>query len=426
MQKSIVAATTISTVLAFTGAATAETDEEMLRRLDAQQQQLDAQARQLEEYRAFLEQQQQQINALRASISATGASAAGAAAGAGAATGVAAGAAAGSATAAAAQTGADDQAARAEAQRRATESDRPPEVAVYADRGGVLLRRGEFVLEPAIEYQQTSSLRTSVAGFSVLPAIIIGSFDIEDVDRNSLTATLTGRAGITDRLEGELRVPFVYRNDTITDASFGSSAEGDIQTIDISDAGIGDIEAALHYQINDGEDGWPFFVGNLRYKAPTGKGPFDVDVDEDGIPTELATGTGFHGIEPSITAIYPTDPAVLFGNLGYTFNLPEDVSGIGNVDPGDVISFSAGVGFALNEELSLSLSYDHDWVLPTSFPGGDDNNVQVGRVILGGSYSINDRMSLNMDVGIGATDDASDLSVGLRLPIKFSEDDLTQ
>src|SRR3546814_3241619 len=60
-------------------------------------------------------------------------------------------------------------------------------------------------------------------------------------------------------------------------------------------------ELALHYQINSGLDDWPIFIGNLRYKSPSGEGPFDVDRDANGLESELATGSGFHGIEPSVT-----------------------------------------------------------------------------------------------------------------------------
>src|SRR3546814_3695635 len=78
-------------------------------------------------------------------------------------------------------------------------------------------------------------------------------------------------------------------------------------------------------QINSGLDDWPIFIGNLRYKSPSGEGPFDVDRDANGLESELATGSGFHGIEPSVTILYPNDPAVFFANFGYFFHLPEDV-----------------------------------------------------------------------------------------------------
>src|SRR3546814_11457716 len=87
-------------------------------------------------------------------------------------------------------------------------------------------------------------------------------------------------------------------------------------TQEVDGDGIGDVELALHYQINSGLDDWPIFIGNLRYKSPSGEGPFDVDRDANGLESELATGSGFHGIEPSVTILSPNDPAVFFANFG--------------------------------------------------------------------------------------------------------------
>lgn len=59
-------------------------------------------------------------------------------------------------------------------------------------------------------------------------------------------------------------------------------------------------------------------------------------------------------MSPSVTAILPSDPAVLFGTLGYTGNFARNVDTIippviiERVDPGDSVSASVGIGVALN------------------------------------------------------------------------------
>lgn len=303
--------------------------------------------------------------------------------------------------------------------------DRPPEVPILSDKGGVLLRQGEIVIEPSFEYTNTQLAQTEIVGFAVLPAILIGSFGIEEVDRESITSTLTTRVGITDRLEGEVKVPGVYRKDRATDTSLSGGVSGDVDTNTLHGFGLGDIEAGLHYQINDGQENWPFFVGNLRYKSTTGLSPFDVDVDADGEPEELPTGTGFHAAEASVTIIKPTDPAVIFGNVGYTYNFERSISSVGDVDPGDVIKGSLGVGFALNEAISLSMAYDHNWVRPTEVDGNETgDSLQIGRMLFGGSYRLNDMISFNVTFGVGVTDDAPDITAGVRVPIRFNVDDL--
>src|SRR3546814_10184716 len=97
-------------------------------------------------------------------------------------------------------------------------------------------------------------------------------------------------------------------------------------------------------------------------------GPFDVDRDANGLESWLATGSGFPGSEPSVTILYPNDPAVFFANFGYFFHLPEDVDKtfndqtIGEVDPGDAFRLSFGMAYSINERSSFTLGYKHDFI----------------------------------------------------------------
>jgi hypothetical protein len=177
-----------------------------------------------------------------------------------------------------------------------------------------------------------------------------------------------------------------------------------------------------------------YLVGNLRVKTPTGRGPFDVNRDANGLETELATGSGFWGIEPSVTAIYPSDPVVFFGNVGYLWNLGRDVNErigdtvIEHVNPGDSIRMSVGMGVSLNERTSASAGYQHDYVFKTKtdFRGGDgarlaaeSDSLQIGSAFLGASYRLSDRVGVNATFQIGATSDAPDMQATLRIPISF-------
>lgn len=307
-------------------------------------------------------------------------------------------------------------------------NDKPPEIVVLAERGGVLTPKGTLILEPTIDYSKSTSNRLNFRGISIVDGFLIGVIEASDADRDTITSQLTARYGITNRLEVSVNVPYVYRNDRTTSLVGGSG--GSTVTNSTSGDGLGDVEVAAHYQINDGTNDWPFFIANLRYKSTTGTGPFDISRDGSGVPTELATGSGFQAVEPSLTVIYPTDPAVLFANIGYLVNLPSNVNStvgsalIGNVDPGDSIGLSFGVGFALNEKLSLNLGYQHDFVLETvTETNGVDvnsNTLSVGSFLFGGSYRLSDLVSLNLTVQIGATTDAPDSRIILRVPVRFN------
>jgi hypothetical protein len=318
---------------------------------------------------------------------------------------------------------------------------------VVTDQSGVLSDRGELVLEPSLRFTHSTSNRAFVTGIEIQDLVTIGLISIDEADRDSVEAALTGRYGITDRFEVETRVPFLFRSEDITQSfvtqpgqpSFSSSNSGD---------GLGDVEVAAHYQITDAP---VFTVANIRLYTPTGKGPFDVDLDNLGRPTELATGSGFWGIQPSITAIVPSDPVVFFGTFGYTLNIPDDIdettfirdtptalsidTTIGEVDPGDSINISLGMGLSLNEKTSFSLGFKYDYIFPTTeqITQIDNNNpannligasvetdpLHAASLLAGWAYQINETVGVNVNFEAGLTDDANDFSVRLGVPFRF-------
>jgi|LNAQ01.1.fsa_nt_gb hypothetical protein len=299
------------------------------------------------------------------------------------------------------------------------EEKRRPEITAISDVGGVLTPRGKFVVEPQIEYSHSSTRRFFFSGVEIVDAVLIGAIEAADADRDTLTGALAARYGITNRLEADIRVPYVYRDDTERDPIEGErhGATGN---------GIGDIELGLHYQMNSGLNGWPFFIANLRAKSATGKGPFDVDYDIQGQQEDLPTGSGFYSVEPSLTIIYPTDPVVLFGNVGYTMTLADNVdktiagTQFERVDPGDVIKFAFGMGIGLNRAISMSLGYEHNTVLSTatrtSAETVDSDRLQIGSFLMGFSLRLSPSKSVNVNLAIGATTDAPDVQLTFRTP----------
>ncbi|WP_245904667.1 transporter [Billgrantia lactosivorans] len=306
-----------------------------------------------------------------------------------------------------------------------------PEVQAIADIGGVLTPRGRLVLEPSLQYSHSGVNRLTFRGVEILSTLLIGVFSAEEAERDIWTASLTGRLGVTDRLEMELKVPYVYRDDTVraTVPTVGNDSF-DIDR-DLSGNGLGDIEVTARYQLNRGHNGWPFFVGNLRYKSVTGDGPFDIARDADGIEQELATGSGFHAIEPSVTALFPSDPAVFFANLGYLYNMSDDVNSritdeirIGEVDPGDAVRLSFGMAYAINPRASFTLGFKNDFIAKTKTEYFDDDarttqssrSLNVGSLLLGWSYQLNQDVSVNLGLELGVTDDAPNTVLTLRVP----------
>ena len=332
--------------------------------------------------------------------------------------------------------------ATAAAQQPATVGESRPErvqqVAQIFEQPGVLTPAGQFSFETGIQYSYSSSNRVSLVGYTIIPAITIGLIDVREVRRNSTVANFTGRWGVTNRMELEAKVPLVYRSDDQLTRPLNLGAGRD-ELFNSTGQGIGDVEATARYQFNDTSVDKPVYIGSLRFKSRTGKDPFEVLTDTTQAPelitnrieTELPTGSGFYTIQPGLTVLYPTDPAVFFGGLNYQFNLSrsgvtanttQGQIDVGDVDPGDVFGFNFGMGLALNEKSSVSLGYDGASVAKTKINGQDAINtsrIQLGTLLLGYSQRLTPSTSLGLTVGVGVTRDTPDVTLGLRLPISF-------
>lgn len=326
---------------------------------------------------------------------------------------------------------------------------RPPEVAPIFQQPGVLTPKGKLIIEPAYQFGYSSVDRVALVGYTVIPAILIGLIDARQVKNTTQIGWLTARYGITNRMEVELRVPYVYAHqDTVsreiftgaaTDKAFGSSGHG-----------LGDIEATLRYQLNVGGPDKAFYVGWLRVKSRTGTDPFQVTTDciqrcvenvinevdlsatGTGLPLQQPTGSGFWSIQPGVTWLYPTDPVVFFGNLSYLYNVPRDnvsrkillggTEQLGKVKEGGVADVSIGMGLSLNEKASLSIGYDQSFVGLTKQNGqtvpGSVKTV-LGTLLIGGSWRFSDKRTLNFTLGVGVTRDTPDVTVTVRMPMLF-------
>lgn len=297
------------------------------------------------------------------------------------------------------------------------------DVATVFAQPSILTQPGTFVFEPSLQYSFSSSNRVSVIGFSVLNAVIIGGFDISSARRSTWVGSLGGRYGLTDRLEVEARIPFLYRTDDTLTRDFNVVPSVSETLFGAEGKGLGDIEVAGRYQLNRPKGDDPFYIAGLRFKTRTGKDQFEIPVPLGNPPSELPTGSGFYSLQPSLSAVLPADPAVFFGGINYILNIKRDVGGtVGEVDPGDSVGLNFGMGLSLNEKSSFSLGYEHTWVDKTTQNGSTSSTamaVQLGTLQAGYAYRLSKRTNLSLSIGAGLTEDTPDTTVTLRVPIKF-------
>jgi hypothetical protein len=314
-------------------------------------------------------------------------------------------------------------------------------IAPLFEQPGVLTPRGRFVIEPSLQYAYSSSNQVSLVGYTVIPSLLIGLVDVRQVKQNTVTAALTGRYGVTNRLELEARVPYVYRyNSTVSREIFTGTASDNV--FDTRGKSIGDVEVTARYQLNDGGGALPYLIGSLRFKSRTGKDPFEVITDcatrcignatGSGLPLDLPTGSGFYTLQPGITWLLPSDPVVFFGSFSYAFNFKRSgvsrtVQGgqqefLGDVKAGNIFGMNFGMGLALNDKSSFSLGVDMNSIGKTrqngvALPGSV--RTTLATLVLGYSYRLSPTRTVNISVGAGLTRDTPDFTLTARIPMSF-------
>jgi hypothetical protein len=305
--------------------------------------------------------------------------------------------------------------------------DAPAATAQIFEEPTALTPRGKFVFETATQYVHSTNNQVALVGYTVLPALTIGLIDIQRIESNLTDVALTARYGLAQRLELEVKAPYIFAN-TTTQTRPLATASVTNSFFDSSGSGIGDVEVAMRAQLNRFRGDNVVWIGSLRYKTRTGTDVFQEPVDSTtGLQTRLATGSGFNAIQPGFTFLLPSDPAVFFGGAAYTRSFARDVGfGFGRVEPGGILDLNMGMGLALNDRASFSVGYQHSVVDQTSQPVpatgralARTGTLQLGTLRFGVAYGLTEHLNLNTTIGIGVTRDSPDLEATIRLPYRF-------
>ncbi|MDN6320271.1 MAG: transporter [Marinobacter sp.] len=305
---------------------------------------------------------------------------------------------------------------------------------ITSDRG-IVTHPGRFTIEPSVSLAHSNATQVAVEGYTVIPALLVGLINISEVQRDIFVGALSLKYGFTSRFEAAVRAPYLNIQEDLRERRAFKGTPVDTLR-ESSGEGLGDVELSMRYQLNDGLDGWPYIIGSFRAKAPTGDSPYDVGQrvikDSSGNPIgieleERPTGSGFWSFEPGVSFIYPSDPAVLYGNLSYVYTLKDD-KGYENgntINPGDVIRFGFGMGFAFNQRTSFSLGYDHSVIRKSTYERDIDlfaanfDSIQIGSLSFGLSQRLSSNVALSLTVSVGVTENAPNSEITLKLPISL-------
>ena len=177
------------------------------------------------------------------------------------------------------------------------------------------------------------------------------------ITSRSASANFLMRYGLAEDLEFDFAVPFVYTELASDIGAFDQLRVANWNTATTtvfpaftreSSVGLGDIDWALRYAAIHEKGAIPEVTLNVFAKSDTG--------DED-----RGLGTGHWNVGTGVSLVKTIDPVVFFGSLGYTWALEEEDVDLGrsisgDVDPGDHILYSIGMGFSLNDRVSLSMA----------------------------------------------------------------------
>jgi hypothetical protein len=294
-----------------------------------------------------------------------------------------------------------------QAQEEDEAARREREKALVVQEHAPLFER-KFTVDTGFSYSYYDRRQLALSGFLALDAIFLGTINLDQTKASVYTWDVTGRYGLTERINLEANIPWVYRNSRFVSGGAGGASTS-LSEVTISDSGIGDASVAGYYQLVKESARWPDIVASLRVRAPTGRDPFglkliapDGDNNNLNVPEALPTGQGVWSATMGLSFLRTYDPVILFGNIGYTYNKSEtfdDISPVlGQVQPGKValgnpFQLSGGMAIALNDRSAISFSISSAMAGKTRTKGAD-----------GGAYSPIPGSSSNTSTfNIGAT-----------------------
>ena len=286
------------------------------------------------------------------------------------------------------------------------------EILETSGRQYTLLGKGETELDYSFNYGYSASEGISLeeAG-SPLPELFV---NLTHVKQHTFSHSLALNYGILDNLSLNLSVPFSYKYESV-------------QGIDGS--GLGDISFSLQWQPVKAGGGKPSVVCFATFGTKTGTSPYEVNPED-----EFSTGSGHNSIGAGVSISKAMDPLVPFGTVGYTKGFDEaglsykfEEFTLKKVEPGDAISLSMGIGYALSYNVSFNLQYQQSYTFESDLvysSGGEfypasGNTTNAALISIGTGWRLSDKTSLYVNVGFGLTPDTQDFSLGVRWPLEI-------
>lgn len=232
---------------------------------------------------------------------------------------------------------------------------------------------------------------------------------VQENASHALTNTFTAQYGLRDNLTLSASLPLVAKSDLLKDATA---------------AGLGDISLGARWEP------FPLKAGRLplilfaNLSTKTGDSPYEINPVKD-----LSTGKGYYSAGIGASTRKYIDPVVLFASASANYGFKEsDLNQkrggriIEEFEPGISGGFAFGFAYSFNYDVSMTMSYQQSFNTGSEFfyEGGEsyspaDQTSSTLAISLG--VRVSPETIVNGTVGIGLTEDAPDVSLGLSFPL---------
>ncbi len=266
----------------------------------------------------------------------------------------------------------------------------------------VLLRKGTIGLQYSLNYAYYSG-------------DVISGTTVESRVNHNLTNTITLLYGLQNNLTLYANIPLDYKYNAVGTASSQETTN------------LGDV--SLGFQIQPFKAGGylPTTIFSFSASIPTGTSPYEIDTNNS-----ISTGAGIYSFSGGVSLSKVLDPLVAFGNLTYTYNLPENglsqtwpTGGtLTRVDLGSSIGWALGFGYALSYQASLNISTQFAYAFNNKYTVNGSSVYESGSYLssifnVGTGWRLSPTRSLNVTLGIGLTVNDPDVSLTFMVPFEF-------
>lgn len=182
-----------------------------------------------------------------------------------------------------------------------------------------------------------------------------------DVRHRSLFVPLAFRYGLNECTQLFLNVPLGW-----SDTEFATFLGDDSQ----SEGGIGDLSFGVTRLLSQNSRAGRSIIGTVRASAPTGNSANPL------VFTSAGTGNGVWRLGGDLLHVQNLDPVIMFYGVGYTYSFEEEFSGF-DVQLGQQFSYNLGLGFAVNERVTLSTAFLGSYITESEIDGANEPNTDL-------------------------------------------------